>query len=196
MERVIVIIRDNYSTFYDYRTDKRDLIWPRIVIFLVTSVALAGLPLSAESDFLGGVITVQAILIGFSFSVMFFLVQLENKKETNENESIEKRVRSDQLEKLSKEIFWNVSYFNLVALTSLLSALLLLLPNGWTHASAITADVSYIPRIAHCLLSYAGAVSHYAIAGTFFFLLIDSAFTFARTVGRVNFLFEEKMPST
>ena len=74
MFNVRSIIANNNRTFYNYRTDERFSIVPRIIIFVFISAAVALSNFIRPSDFLSAVLAVESILVGFSFSVLFFLL--------------------------------------------------------------------------------------------------------------------------
>jgi len=191
INRAWAIYKDNKSTFYDFRTNQPHGHVVRNSAFLILSVAFACVIQKDANDLLDAVITVQAILIGFSFSVMFFLVQSRNKTETKAS-SMEESLRLEQVDLLSKELFWNISYFNLTALSSLLFALALMVPNVWGMAAEIVAKQKDLITLAR-FMDGASFATYYIAKFLFCLLLVESSFTFLRTVGRVNFLFEERM---
>lgn len=193
------IYRDNASTFYDYRTNHKQGQGRRVaaIVFLATLVAI--LTPIVSLDVLSATITVQAILIGFSFSVMFFLVQDASSSRKAPvsshgvvSDSLEKQLDEEQIDLLSKELFWNISYFNLVAFLSLLFAVALMLPNVWENIIRIVSLIPYVELNSDRFL-VAARVSAFAAQWIFALLVIESAFTFVRTVGRVSFLFEQRM---
>lgn len=197
MFRLLAIIRENNSTFYDYRSNERVPIRSRIVLTMILATCLAILVRGDLSNFLDGVITVQAILIGFSFSVMFFLVSAGSISANVDDGSIEARLRREKLSQLSKEIFYNLSYFNLVAMACLVCALLLLMPEVSTFFVALLDSV----KIGHqdevkIAVEVTQAAGNLIVAWGFYFLVTESGFTFARTVGRVNYLFSQKIATT
>ena len=91
------------------------------------SLLLTSLLKPIESDVIGSILTVQSILMGFSFSVLFFLMS-GNNRQSKDDEAIETKNKIRRLNKLSKELFFNVSYFNFLAIFSVLFSLVLLLP--------------------------------------------------------------------
>lgn len=190
--RLRKIYSDNESTHYDYSTGACQPTYARKA-FLVCLAAVIAFCLGRDiNEFVGVILTVQAILIGFSFSVMFFLVE-ERQITPPASETREEKLRRNQLETLCKEIFWNISYFNVVSLISMAAAMLLMIPSpiGFIPVHRLPETIS--------IDAYSSAIS-YAMVIAFFFgkfafsvLLIDSAYTFARLVGRVNFLFEKRI---
>ncbi len=193
------IIAENGKTFYEYNSNKPIDIRPRIFATIAASVAF-GYYLDRDfKDFLNGVITVQAILIGFSFSVMFFLMSSAAARSSGQQPpageaSLEEQLRREKLDKISREIFHNVAYFNLVAMGCLCAALIILLPNNsdtvWNFLKYLRiAGAKFILTPYSIFLS----VVQPLVRATFLFLLIESAFTFARTTGRVNYLFGKSL---
>jgi hypothetical protein len=190
MDRIWSIISENNATFYNYRTGGRVRIWPRIILFLLASPAIALVVTDNLTDFVNSINTVTSILLGFGFSVLFYIASGNEDRALSE-ESLEKKNKLERINKLSKELFHNVSYFVMTASAGLAVAMIVIAPDAhgdWfaTHA------VPLLKRAVSDPLAYAWWVELF-IRSLFFFLLIESAYTFARVVGRVNFLFEERL---
>lgn len=191
------IVSANNATFYEYNTNHKISIRPRLFVEVAISATVAIILDKEFKDFLNGVITVQAILIGFSFSVMFFLMSAAGVRASRvlaEPMSLEAQLREEKLENLSREIFHNVAYFNLVAMACLAIALVILLPNGsdviWIFLKTLKVDwFNHISRPYGAVL----AVVEPGVRAAFLFLLIESAYSFARTTGRVNYLFGKRL---
>jgi hypothetical protein len=193
MHRILAIVSKNRQTFYDYGTEVPQSIFARVITTIIISV-ICGFVLDGEvGDFLSNVITIQAILIGFSFSVMFFLISNKGIDDDGSG-SLERELKRKRLNKLSHEIFDNVAYFNLVAMGCLLMAVLLASPPLNTEAikcaSKLLLFANFDVRdLAHYL---ARSISIFT-RSLFYFFLIESAYTFSRTVGRVNYYFDMKL---
>lgn len=195
IERITRIYADNASTFYDYRTNERQSQRARILVIVITAAIFSVLCPISSTEALSAAITVQAILIGFGFSVMFFLVQdtrPPSGDHSGDNISLERELDNEQVELLSKELFWNISYFNMVAFASLIVALSLMIPNVWDRAQVI---VDRAPWEALEVVDLSVPALIFPAAAQFLLMLfgLESGFTFVRTVGRVNFLFEQRM---
>ncbi|OCP17037.1 MULTISPECIES: hypothetical protein [unclassified Ensifer] len=184
------IIAENNATFYNYRTDGRIRIWPRIAAFVAISPAIAFLLTDNLTDFVNSINTVASILLGFGFSVLFYIAS-GNEGTVSSDASLEKKNRMERIRDLSKELFHNVSYFVMTASAALAVAMVVIAPeaqNDW-----------FAKRVLPCLLEITPKASDYiwwlqlVIRSAFFFLILEGGYTFARIVGRVNFLFEEKL---
>jgi hypothetical protein len=190
MYRVSKIVTDNNSTFYRFDSNEKISIRGRIVTFIFISLVLAFFVNFSSVEFLSDVIAVQSILIGFSFSVMFFLISGDNLMKGLDEVSIEAKLKFERLENLSKEIFFNISYFNMVAMICIFFAIILLIDNP-------LPIVEKIFRLTGSLLLGIVDWVFFAIIMfvkfAFFFFLIESFYSFVRITGRVNFFFERKL---
>ncbi|MDQ0839559.1 hypothetical protein [Sphingomonas faeni] len=189
------IVRNNDATFYDFNSRERKSQAPRYVVVCAVSIIAAIVCPKVSDNLLAGVLAVQSILLGFTVNVMFFLLG-NREKETPEGTSIEAKLRSKRLRDLYHELFYNVSYFNLIAVTSIIVATGLLLPTpevpgflrdlqpveayvNWLGTSKLPTLVSAIVR--------GGAMF------AFYVISIEVVFTIARVIGRTSFYFERKM---
>ena len=191
MFSLIDIIRRDAATYYEYDSNNRVSRARTMIVFAILSLAIGGLVVRASNDFLAGALSAQAILVGFSFNVLFYLVA--NRLTTPARyASIEHELRFARLSTLSDEVFDNVTYFNLVAICAALAALVLLLAgsenfDGNLHKIAIF--VTERTRIMPEALSWAKwAASAFGLS-VLVFLLTESIYTFLRAVGRVRFYF-------
>ncbi|MRG56376.1 hypothetical protein GF108_12385 [Phyllobacterium sp. SYP-B3895] len=187
------IIEKNNGTFYNYRTQEEFTIWPRMAVFLIFSIIISFALLKEMPDFLNAINNAVSILLGFSFSVLFYLAS-SRKDAVAETDSLEKQNRDRRLTKLSNELFYNISYFVIVALLLLGASLIIIIPDA--QASIVTIWRLFFGDWLIAQLAVLTRILSFAIRSCFFFLLMEAAFTFARIVGRVNFLFEEKMKGT
>jgi hypothetical protein len=191
MSKIVSIIRRNQETFYNFDTTARQPTWPRIFLTVGVAAVLA-LSFREQSDqFLTAVLSAQAILVGFSFSVMFYI--LNGTETPHHGRSLEAELREERLTQLGKELFYNVSYFNLVAISCVVSALLLLA--GMDHHGPI----AWIPDAFFGSLEgkiwQVSSVLRVILYGAFYFLIIESIYTFVRTTARVTFYFERRLNS-
>ncbi|TJV41887.1 MAG: hypothetical protein E5Y02_16555 [Mesorhizobium sp.] len=196
LSRAAKIVSDNNKTFYDYRTGKRQNISWRIFLAIIVSVVLALIVNSDDGTFVEAIITLFAILIGFSFSVMFYLVSApQDARETGL--SLERQVMQAKLSDLSKEIFQNISYFNLVSVICLTIAITIIMSVDRGRVAEyfscieemLRGIISILPQTVGKIMLWAKFVQE----SVFYFLMIESAYTFSRVVIRVNYMFEEKL---
>lgn len=190
MANIRSVIANNNATFYNYRTRERLRMWPRICIFVMISPVIAFLLTENLTNFINSINTVLSILLGFSFSVLFYIAG--NKEGQSPSEvSLEKMNRIERLNALSKELFHNVSYFVMTASAALAFAMIVIAPetlSDWLSKQTLPYLLKVVPNASNCIW-WANLV----IRSIFFFLIIEAAYTFARIIGRVNFLFEEKI---
>lgn len=148
-----------------------------------------------SDNLLAGFLAVQSILLGFTVNVMFFLLG-NREKETTDVGSIEAQLRSERLRDLYHELFYNVSYFNLIAIASIIVATALLLPTpevpkyakGWTPVAAYVdwLNTASVPTWARAIWRAVSMFAFYAMA-------IEVIYSIARVIGRTSFYFERKM---
>lgn len=190
MVSVRSIISNNNDTFYNFRTGARLRTWPRILGSLIVSPVAAFLLTDNLTDFINSINTVASILIGFGFSVLFYIAS-GNESAASHDASLERRNRTERINALSKELFHNVSYFVMMASAALAFSMIVIAPEAqgeWLAKQAMPFLEKITPR-AGDYLWWAGLL----VRSCFFFLIIEAGYTFGRIVGRVNFLFEQKL---
>jgi hypothetical protein len=191
------IVENHNRTFYDYASNTRKSVRPRYVTLALLAIALALLFPRQSDDFLNAVLTAQAILVGFSFNVLFFL--LSNGEPTPDNEtSLERGLRRAKVERLSKELFHNISYYNLVTISSVVLAFTLMSSAmdgaiGKFAREWLTENIEHVPSIASVYAGFVCQFVRYIAFATLYFLLLESLFTFYRTVFRVSYFFEKRL---
>jgi len=189
------IIRNNNATFYDFDTRKRRSQKPRVAVLTALSIALAILCPKVSDNLLAGFLAVQSILLGFTFNVMFFLVG-QNKEKITEPQSIEGQLRAERIKTLYHELFYNVSYFNLVAIMSIITATGLLLPT--MEVPYFLQHVGFFQSYLHWLSTSTvptviGTIFNDSLMFVFYLLACEVVFSIARVIGRTSFYFERKM---
>jgi hypothetical protein len=189
------IVRNNIATFYEFDTRKRRSQKPRLIATcFVAAIAAIVCPVVSD-NLLAGFLAVQSILLGFTVNVMFFLLG-NREKDATQGQSIEAQLRSERLRNLYHELFYNVSYFNLIAVASIIVATTLLLPTpevpeylrGWSTVQSyvLWLDTSSVPTIVSTVLHGVAMFAFYAMA-------IEVIYSIARIIGRTSFYFERKM---
>jgi len=189
------IIRNNNATFYDFDTRKRRSQKPKFAFLTALSIALAILCPKVSDNLLAGFLAVQSILLGFTFNVMFFLVG-QNKEQTADPQSIEGQLRAERIKTLYHELFYNVSYFNLVSIISIVTATGLLLPT--MEVPSFLQHISFFRSYSHWLSTSTvptviGTIFHDSLMFVFYMLACEVVFSIARVIGRTSFYFERKM---
>lgn len=196
MNNILDIVKRNNSTFYDNRSDKRVSIFPRILLLALLGLLLSWILGTPSDEVVSSVITVQSILVGFGFSVLFFLVS-SAKEDLSASATIENKLRKERLNKLSDELFFNISYYNLATFFSLLLALLF----AFDIAPMKLISLSFVNSFDFLettkdRLEISVKYFHHLLIAIFYFILLESIFTFYRIVVRVNFYFDQKRKLT
>ena len=191
MFSIVDIVRRDAATYYEGDPANRVGRAKTLSVFAIFSLIAGFLVGTASSDFLTGALSAEAILVGFSFNVLFYLVA--NRLTAPASFSgLEHELRFERLSTLSDEVFDNVTYFNLVAICSAVAALLLLLAGSTSfdgNLHKIAGLITQRTRIEGAALSWAKwGASAFALS-VLIFLLIESVYTFLRAVGRVRFYF-------
>lgn len=189
------IVRNNSATFYDFDTGKRRSQKPRLVVICAIALIAAVVCPSVSDNLLAGFLAVQSILLGFTVNVMFFLLG-SREKENTDGASIEAQLRSERLRELYHELFYNVSYFNLIAVVSIIVATTLLLPTpevpkyakGWELIATCVDWVNASP-----VLAWVPAIFRGVVMFAFYAMAIEVIYSIARVIGRTSFYFEQKM---
>ncbi len=183
------IISNERDTYYNFRTNEKLPFYTYKAIEASAAALLTGLLFEIGRDFLEPLLAIYSILIGFSFSVLFSLVA--QKPEKNKSDAIEDDLAFDRISKLHKELFHNVSYFILVALTLLVVSLACFAFQG------LNASLSSWLVQQHKLVGTAIEIAHVCLRSaaifTIMFLIVDSIVSFSRIVGRVVFYFENRV---
>ena len=105
-------------------------------------------------------------------------------------------MRSKRLRDLYHELFYNVSYFNLIAVASIIVATALLLPTpevpGFLRGPQPVE--SYVRWLgASKVPTIIGAVTRIVAMFAFYSLAIEVIYSIGRVIGRTSFYFERKM---
>lgn len=199
MFNLLDIIKNDWVTYYNYSTGVKTPPIKTTVTIITAAGIFALLEHTKYERFLSAILSVEAILVGFSFSVMFFLLS-ENGHVDYDDKILEHKARSEKLSKLSKEIFYNVSYFNLMSIFSVFTALLLLLPNyelkSESYLYMLLQVTGFDMPINMKLQEAIGTISSVVIWllwTCLYVFLAQSLCTLVRTIARVHFYFSEKI---
>ena len=184
------IFTQNQNTFYDNRHGTPVRTWPRLTAFVGASIISSFFLMTDIREFLTAINNVFSILLGFGFSVLFFLSS-NGQFEPKNKDSIEQTNKAERINKLSREIFYNVSYFVVLSMLALAASLILVIPDFWLKIMALCDRM-----ISECNRSEFSQWTYYlslVSRALFSFLIIEATYTFFRLAGRVRFLFEQRL---
>jgi hypothetical protein len=189
------IVRNNSATFYDFDSGRKKSQGARSVATCAVALIAALVCPKVSDNLLAGFLAVQSILLGFTVNVMFFLLG-NREKDVPTGGTLESQLRSEKVAKLYHELFYNVSYFNLLAVASIIVATILLLPVP--EMPAFLRGVPLVEKYVHWLGSskvptICSAVYRGASMFVFYALAIEVVYSIARVIGRTSFYFERKM---
>ncbi|MEH6474694.1 MAG: hypothetical protein V7727_03345 [Sneathiella sp.] len=108
------------------------------------------------------------------------------------NTSLEQKNRAEKIDKLAEELFHNVSYFNVISIFVIVVSLSFFIFGSKNPDFVAWLDVDmfskYEPYIQKTMPAF-----KYIYVFLFYSLVVESIYTFLRIVGRVIFLFDEKI---
>ncbi|WP_235534532.1 hypothetical protein [Sphingopyxis sp. Root154] len=147
------------------------------VISIAYAIIIGKIPLDAKTN----VITTFSILLGFGFSVIFFL-GTENKSENSHSIYLEDAEIENRKATVRKELFYNVSYFNILALFSIFTIIMTMIP---------------LVRIAkfEVLTGFWGTYEELTVRtgiAISTFLCLESFYSFYWVLRKVTYLFDKK----
>lgn len=189
------ILRANAGTFYNYRTNKKEVPVIRYVLILLVSILAALTFGRVHDDLYTGLIAVQSILVGFAFNVLFYLAA-NPINITSDQSDLESKAKIIKLNKLGNEVFYNISYFNIVSVISIALACIMLLSNAFSPVRIDMPDIVHrnldIAKI-KAALDLISILSLRLLIWLTFACTLESIATFARIVKRMTYLFRERM---
>ena len=188
------IAKKNRDTFYNYSSNEKDPIWPMVLVQIIVALFLSILFPNVGKDFLRALLAVYSILIGFSFNVLFHLASSD--KWVVSTRLPEDELKIERMNTLRQELFHNVCYFVSMSVFLTIFSLAYFVVDGgnikilYSVKSLVTGDGR-----AETLFNMAGIALLFFLLWIFYFLLIDTIYTFLRIINRINFFFEEKVNS-
>lgn len=192
------IISDNNSTFYDYDSQKKKSQTARLIVWILLALGLSLVFAEVSDNFLAGFLAVQSILLGFTVNVMFFLLG-RRPVSGSASSSREAKERNKRLARLYKELFYNVSYFNLLAIYSIIVTAINLMPSP--EFPVFSENVPYIRAFSDWAMKseamggLAAFLRHFGMF-VFYLLAIEVVYSIARVIGRTSFYFERTLVET
>ncbi|QZD91904.1 hypothetical protein K3162_10115 [Qipengyuania xiapuensis] len=183
------VIRQHWATFYRYDTGVKTAVWPRYVLLAVIAILATIFARGGIKDFGASAISVLSIFVGFSFALLFFIVDEKSKSPVELDEGsgaladgeLEEEVKNDKLIRLRREIFYNLSYFNFVSFV----AVVFLLGHSFSISKGLIGVFGI--ELEAAFFTYVAPVGM-ALA---FFFVFDALASFYRVVRRITFYFTE-----
>lgn len=195
------IFINNRKTFYNFATGEQKPLAKLVAIKIFFSMFLMIFFFDISKDFINIILTVYSILIGFSFNVMFYLLTIsKNDVISAKSDSIEKNLKKNKVDKLSKELFYNVSYFNIITLALIILCLVYHIVDCRNFSYIVTYSSHLAQKLINQnasshLLAFKDALKitlEIIFSFSLYFLLVETNYSFTRTIFRINFLFEHK----
>ena len=193
MINLIKIIAQNNLTFYNYATGEPTSIYKRTVVKLALAILISTFFSNLSKDLMGLTLTVFSILLGFSFNILFYLMTLNKENVTDLGPSLEAKLKSEKIDNLKQELFYNVSYFNLISIVLILVSLAIFISDNNNLKSLLSLFNSETMLIAQSSLLKAQSVSTKIFTFVFYLTLIECIYTFIRIISRVSYFFEQKI---
>lgn len=196
MAGILEIVVENARTFYNFRTGKSRGLWLRYATIVTVASALSWAFYLRSDNLYMSLIAAQSILVGFSFNVMIFLASNPNIK-IAANASLERKRKIDKLNKLSRELFYNLSYYNVIAILSVITSLIfLLVPMGGDLSPLISRALVSLGAEEGVAIHTSGWIfysSRWLLLFFLYFSVVDSIASFFRIIQRASYYFESKM---
>ncbi|GAB5480721.1 MAG: hypothetical protein Pars92KO_04780 [Parasphingorhabdus sp.] len=170
------------ATYYNFQTNVQKSLVKKNTGIFVAALMISAVSGRFSNDVLGPLISLFSILIGFGFTAQFFLV--DKRFEISKRDGvIEDKQLEDKLNTLSKELFSNIQYYNVV----LTSTVIIIVINLLTYDPKIF-DLIFSDKI---LMEKYDLVAGYL--GAFFIALlgIEAISSFFRIVFRTEYLFRK-----
>lgn len=168
-------------------------VWSRALVCVVVAV-LSIFFNDISLDFLAAVLAVQSILAGFGFNVLVFLTT--NKSiPIPPTAKIERKLKIARVNDLGKEIFYNISYFNTIALLSIATALALATTKAFcgNEIFAWWAKRYHLSDLGRIVYEVALFVAPRVGAAALYLFIILAVMTFMRLINRSTYYFEQKI---
>lgn len=193
MFNLIEIVKKNRATFYNYSTGDKSNILLSYFLKSFIAVCFASLFIIPSNNFLNATLTISAILLGFSFNVLFYLLSSNKLFIDEEDDSIEIKLKKEKVNKLSDELFYNVSYFNIITLLVIVTALIFFLFDSGLSYFILYLNELELIRSLKPYLAYISSAVLWFYRVLFYFLIIESFYSFGRAIGRMSFYFQKKI---
>lgn len=190
MASIIPTFKKNLSTFYNYRTNAKRSAIPYYTSIIIFSIVISIIFRETVLDFHTGVLAVQSILLGFSFNLLFYLSSNGNLK--IETGTIEDETEADRLNLLGKEIFFNISYFNIVSIFSIVLTLIIMGIQSFSPVPCLFNATFWCSTL-NSIVQHYGKFVNIGILFMSYLFLTESMLTFMRTIQRSSAYFSDRM---
>lgn len=207
MYNILKIVEQNYKTYYDFSDGARQIPWLRIAIFAALSISSSIGLNSPGTELITAVLVSISILIGFSLSLLFYLVsnpvvpfQYSNQQQIS-NDSRENDLRRKRLENLGLELFFNVSFFTVIALIIAAISVLMMMGELGIRVNIINDITNVLSRLGCVqvfikITTISAKIISYFLISFWYFLIAESLFTYYRIVHRSYFYFRGRLQLT
>ena len=190
------IVKSNERTFYDHSVGEHALTgsyqWRKLISAFFLALVFSNL----VTGFLDIVLSVYAILTGFGFNILFYLLNYQSKED---GESLEKQIITEKVNKLTKELFFNVAYFNLVSVLLIILCMCFYIldsaDNGILSLALEYFDKLDLPDFFEKNFNYLEVGVKFSYGFFFYYLLIESMCTFIRITARAFYMFQKVVSS-
>ncbi|WP_353446002.1 hypothetical protein [Sphingomonas aerolata] len=145
-------------------------------------------------DFLAAVLAVQSILAGFGFNVLVFLTT--NKAiPVLPAAKIERKLKIARVNDLGREIFYNISYFNTIAILCIATALILATTKSFCGGVIFEwwKNRYHLSGVGKLIYDVTVFVAPKIAAGALYLFIILAVTTFMRLIYRSTYYFEQKI---
>lgn len=177
MYNIVYIFKKNRETYYNYTTGEKDGVWKNYILKLFISGSIFVIFDKNQDNLIGVSVTAYSLLVTFSFTALFFLLNdsyhLNDEKEGGETE--EQKIRIEKIKTLNKEIFYNISYFNILSIFIVVVSLINLLsfPKEIEESNFVNGFEN-------------------SILFLYYFLSVESIYEFLNIINRVLSYYEKK----
>jgi hypothetical protein len=198
MNNLRKIYQENRKTYRGYRSGELQPVAKRNLYLAVFAILCAMLFHAPEPSLIRVVITVLGILSGFSFSILFFIANNANPLVVTEGTTLEHRNKIRRSRTLTDEIFFNVSYFIMITVMTIILSVILMLPvenflkaaqQVWIWVTDLIPDIQEWQGWLQSSITFLRFLLQFA----FWIFLIEAVLTFLRILKRIGFLFSERL---
>lgn len=197
MFNIADIFKRNKETFYDQHTKEQQSVNKIMAIELFIALILAVFLCKFNSEMINAFLIVYSILIGFSFNILFYVLSIKSDEFNIATPSLERQLKIEKVNTLTREIFYNVSYFNMASIAMVLLSLLFFIIKSYDAIYwEMIVDTQAIKTIFSNIYPFGTLIKSsmvFAYKVLFYFVLLESMYSLIRTIGRVAFYFGKRV---